>query len=244
MKGLVLSSGGLDSTTLLGMIIESLGADNVVSVSVNYNQKHSRELDAAEAIAKYYGVRHEVLDLTEIYKYSNCSLLRQSTEDVPEGSYAEQIEGRTAGVSTAVPFRNGLLLAAVAALAQSMFPEKQVNIYLGNHADDSAGNAYADCSPEFSEAIARAIWIGTYNQVDVATPFVTWNKAKVVKKGLELNVPYHLTTSCYNGKQKACGKCGTCIDRIAAFKANKVLGACGKWTYRWRETFQRLQDFF
>jgi len=223
MQAYVLSSGGVDSTTALGIAIDSYGKENVNSVSVMYGQKHSRELKAAEKIADYYGINHEILNLSEIYEKCNCSLLAHSDKDVPEGSYAEQLAGKTTGVDTAIPFRNGLMLSALAAFAQSTYPEDDITLFLGNHADDSAGNAYADCSKEFSQAIAKAIWEGTYNKVDVATPFVLWNKADVVKKGLELQVPYHLTTSCYNGRGCACGRCGTCLDRIAAFKANGVI---------------------
>ena len=222
-KCIVLSSGGLDSSTALGLAVKEHGPENVVAVSVNYNQKHTKELDCAIKIAEYYKVRHEVLDLSQIYQYSNCSLLKQSTEEVPEGTYAEQLEGKDNGVSTAVPFRNGLMLSAVAALAQSIWPDDNVDIVLGNHGDDAAGNAYADCSLEFTEAIGEAIYIGTYKKVTVKAPFVNLTKADIVRKGLELKVPYELTTSCYKGNERACHVCGTCLDRIAAFRANNAI---------------------
>ena len=113
MKALVLSSGGVDSTTVLAMAVEKYGKENVVALSVSYGQKHDKELQAAIAVAEYYGVEQIFLDLAKIFQYSNCSLLTQSTEDIPEESYAEQIE-KTGGenpVSTYVPFRNGLFLA-------------------------------------------------------------------------------------------------------------------------------------
>ena len=125
-------------------------------------------------------------------------------------------------VSTFVPFRNGVMLSSVAALAVSLYPDEEVDIYIGAHADDAAGNAYADCSKEFTDTIAKAINIGTYKLVHVEAPLVEMNKAQVVAEGLKLRVPYELTTSCYNGREKACGKCGTCLDRIAAFEANGV----------------------
>ena len=223
-KALVLSSGGCDSTTLVSLAIKDFGANNVVTVSVSYGQKHSRELECAEAVAKYYNVRHEVIDLSAIFKYSNCSLLTQSTEDIPEGSYSDQLNKSKSGVvSTYVPYRNGLMLSAIASLGLSMFPEDEIHIYLGAHADDAAGNAYPDCSVEFTEAVAKSIDLGTDHQVKVDTPLVKMNKAQVVKLGLELGTPYHLTTSCYNGRECACGVCGTCIDRINAFKANHII---------------------
>ena len=224
-KAIVSSSGGCDSSTLVSLAVKEFGADNVVTVSISYGQKHLRELKCAEDVANYYNLRHEVLDLSQIFKHSNCSLLSQSTEEIPEGSYAEQIDKSETGVvSTYVPYRNGLMLSSLASFGLSLFPEDEVYIYLGAHADDAAGNAYPDCSKEFTDAIAKAIDIGTDHQVKVVTPLVAMNKAEVVRLGLELGTPYHLTTSCYRGGDKACGsKCGTCIDRVAAFKANGVI---------------------
>ena len=222
MKALVLSSGGVDSTTVLAMAVEKYGKENVVALSVSYGQKHDKELQAAIAVAEYYGVEQIFLDLAKIFQYSNCSLLTQSTEDIPEEGYAEQIE-KTGGekpVSTYVPFRNGLFLSSAASVALS----KDCSvIYYGAHADDSAGFAYPDCSPEFHKAINEAIWEGSGHQLNVEAPFVNKSKAEVVKKGLELGVPYELTWSCYQGGHKPCGKCGTCIDRAAAFRANGVM---------------------
>ena len=114
------------------------------------------------------------------------------------------------------------MLSAVAALASSLYPDDEVDIYIGAHADDAAGNAYADCSFEFNYAMGEAIRIGTYKMVNVKAPFVEKNKAEVVKTGLDLGVPYELTWSCYNGGDKPCGKCATCIDRAKAFAANNV----------------------
>ena len=95
-------------------------------------------------------------------------------------------------------------------------------IYYGAHADDAAGNAYPDCSESFNNAINDAIYIGSGNQLKVEAPFVKMTKAEVVKIGLELNVPYKYTWSCYEGGEKPCGVCGTCIDRAEAFSLNGV----------------------
>lgn len=223
-SAVVASSGGCDSSVCVSAAVKEFGAENVVTVSVSYGQKHSRELECAEAIAKHYGLRHEVIDLSQIFKYSNCSLLQQSTEDVPEGSYEEQINKSESGVvSTYVPCRNSLIISAIASLGLSIFPDDEVHIYLGAHADDAAGNAYPDCSKEFTDAMKQAIYLGTDHQVIVDTPLVEMNKAQVVKLGLDLGTPFELTTSCYNGRDKACGRCGTCADRINAFKANHMV---------------------
>lgn len=222
-KALVLNSGGCDSTTCVGLAVEKFGKENVATLSAYYGQKHEKELECAKKVAEHYGVEHYEVNLTSVMQFSNCSLLASSTEEIKHKSYAEQIAEDGEGmVATYVPFRNGLLLSSIAALAQSLYPKEEVDVYYGAHADDAAGQAYADCSPEFFEAINKAINIGTYNKVTVVAPLINMNKAEVVKTGLAINVPYELTWSCYEGGEKACGTCGTCIDRINAFKANGV----------------------
>ena len=222
MKILVLSSGGVDSTTCLAMAVAEVGAENVLALSVYYGQKHDKEIQAVKKVAEYYGVRRMELDLSVIFAGSNCSLLKQSTEDIPLESYAQQIE-ETHGekpVSTYVPFRNGLFLSSAASIALSHGCSK---IMYGAHADDAAGAAYPDCSLDFVNAMNQAIYLGSGNQLTIEAPFVSLTKADVVKKGLELGVPYELTWSCYEGGEKPCGKCGTCIDRQRAFELNGTI---------------------
>lgn len=221
MKALVLSSGGVDSTTALALAIHKYGKENVIALSMYYGQKHEKEVEAAQKIAEYYGVEQMFLDLTKIFEYSNCSLLRQSTEEIPKENYASQI-AKTKGenpVSTYVPFRNGLFLSSAASVA--LGKDCSV-IYYGAHADDAAGFAYPDCSPEFHEAISAAIWEGSGHQLTIEAPFIHCSKAEIVKQGLELSVPYELTWSCYEGGEEPCHKCGTCIDREKAFLQNGV----------------------
>lgn len=221
MKAVVLSSGGVDSTTCVAMAVNELGSANVVTLSFKYGQRHEKELESAQKIADFYGLAHYVYDLTSIFAYSDCSLLSSSKEKPEHMSYADQIARDGEGkVSTYVPFRNGLMLSAGAALAQSLYPEEECGIWIGAHADDAAGNAYADCSVAFNESMGRAISIGTYELVKLHAPLNRLNKAQVVAEGLKLGVPYDLTWSCYEGGEKACGKCATCIDRLAAFRAN------------------------
>ena len=220
MKALVLFSGGVDSATFLGLAVERYGCENVIALSVYYGQKHNKETEAAAKICEYYGVELKKLDLSLIFADSNCSLLKNSQLDIPKESYSKQLE-KTDGkpVSTYVPFRNGLFISSAASVALSTGCEV---IFYGAHSDDAAGNAYPDCSDEFNDAISRAVYIGSGKQLKVEAPFVGLNKAQVVKLGLQLNVPYHLTWSCYEGGDKPCGVCGTCRDREAAFKANGI----------------------
>ena len=221
MKALVLASGGVDSTTCLGLAVEKYGQENVVALAITYGQLHTKEVDAARRIAAHYQVEFLTLDLAKIFQYdTKCSLLQGSENEIPEESYAEQLK-KTDGkpVSTYVPFRNGLFLSSAASIALS----KDCSvIYYGAHSDDAAGNAYPDCSSAFNNAMRDAIYIGSGGQLTIEAPFVHATKADVEREGLRLGVPYALTWSCYEGGDRPCGKCGTCRDRAAAFAANGV----------------------
>lgn len=230
-KAIVLSSGGVDSTVCVAMAVAKFGAENVATTSIFYGQKHNKELECARKVADFYKLRHYEFDLSSVLQFSNCSLLTQSTQAIEHKSYEQQIADNKAAVQTAatkgkvstyVPFRNGLMLSVCASLAQSIFENDDVEIYLGAHGDDAASNAYADCSEAFVSTISKAISIGTYEQVCVTAPFAGLSKAEVVKKGLELKAPFELTWSCYEGEEKPCGTCGTCIDRARAFAANNA----------------------
>ena len=212
--------GGIDSTTCLGMAVEKYGPENVIALSIAYGQKHTKEIEASDKIVKYYNVEHIYLDLAKIFQYSDCSLLSHSDKEIPKESYNDQIKSTNGSpVSTYVPFRNGLFLSSAASIALSKGCSE---IYYGAHADDAAGSAYPDCSSDFNNAINEAIYLGSGKQIKVVAPFINATKDQVVKKGLEINVPYKYTWSCYEGGEKPCGKCGTCIDRAKAFELNGI----------------------
>lgn len=218
MKALVLFSGGLDSSVCLALAVQTYGAENVLALSVSYGQKHRKEIESAEKVVAYYGVTLQKLELSEIFKSSDCSLLSSSESAIPHEEYADQLkqnEGQP--VSTYVPFRNGLFLSCAAAIALSHGCEV---IYYGAHADDAAGNAYPDTSIGFNRAIGDAIFIGSGNALTVNAPFIDKSKADVVACGASLGVPFELTWSCYEGDDRPCGVCGTCRDRIRAFELN------------------------
>jgi 7-cyano-7-deazaguanine synthase len=211
-KVLVLLSGGVDSSTALAKAIAD-GCE-VIALSVSYGQKHIKEIKAAENIAGYYKIPLKTIDLNAVFTDSDCSLLSSSDNEIPLESYAKQIE-KTGGlqpVSTYVPFRNGLFISAAAAVAISNGCE---TVIYGAHADDSAGNAYPDCSPEFFNAMNEALKTG--GNITLEAPFINMNKTQIVELGLGLGVPYDLTWSCYYGGETPCGQCGTCIDRANAF---------------------------
>ena len=220
MKVLVLASGGIDSTTAIALAIDKYGKDNVIALSMSYGQKHNKEILAAQEVAKYYGIDQLFLDLSKIFTYSNSSLLQQSNEEIPKGTYDSQINGEEEEIpSTYVPFRNGLFLSTAASIALS----KDCGIiYYGAHADDAAGAAYPDCTPDFNNAMNEAIWQGSGKQLKIEAPFVNMNKSEVVKLGLDLKAPYKFTWSCYEGGEEPCGQCATCIDRAKASEINGV----------------------
>lgn len=117
-KAIVLSSGGVDSTTCISVAVKELGADNVCTASIFYGQKHVKELEAARKVAEWFHVKHYEFDLSSILQYSNCALLAGSSEEIKHESYEDQVkESETGRVSTYVPFRNGLMLSVAASLA-------------------------------------------------------------------------------------------------------------------------------
>ena len=221
-RAIILSSGGVDSTTCISVAVDKLGRENVATASIFYGQKHEKELECARKVAQFYNLKHYEFNLAQVLQYSNCPLLAKSTKEIEHASYEEQVRENSGKVATYVPFRNGLMLSVAASLAESIFENEETGIYIGAHADDAAGNAYADCSEEFLKSMNDAIMIGTYEKVKLVFPFANTNKAGVVATGLKLKTPYELTWSCYEGGEKPCGTCGTCIDRQKAFEENGV----------------------
>ncbi len=219
LKAVVLSSGGLDSTTCLAIAVNKLGKENVSTISIFYGQRHARELSCARMVADYYGVNHYEFDAAEIMKNSDSALLNSSTQNLDHSTYSEQIQ-KNSRVATYVPFRNGLMLSMAASFADGLYNDSEVEIYIGVHQDDTAVNAYPDCSEKFISVIGDAIKIGTYGKIKIVAPFLGKTKADVVKIGTDLNVPYEITWSCYERGDVPCGKCATCLDREKAFSLN------------------------
>ena len=202
MKALLIYSGGLDSTTLLYEYMDSIA----LAVSFDYGSKHNaREIAYAVENCKRLGIKHLVIPLGFIGQYFKSDLLL-SGGDIPEGSYADENMK-----STVVPFRNGIMLAVAAGLAESYELDA---IMLANHSGDHA--IYPDCRPEFIDAFAAAVKAGTYNGVQVVSPYCNISKRDIALRGKAIGVDYSLTYSCYKGGEKHCGKCGTCVERKEA----------------------------
>lgn len=266
-KAFVLLSGGLDSTTCLYQAAKdfypprnppnqtfeeyiaeghkgvTLDTTWVEAVSIFYGQRHKRELDFAAKTCKFLGINHTILDVGDLLKGSNILLSEDSVGkmDMVHTSY-DKIEGVSPSY---VPFRNGLLLAAITAHAQKYVNSEiedatdrlirdgfslpgskvmataeakdLVTIYYGAHAEDAANWAYPDCTPEFNGSMANAIYTGTYNTVRLATPLQWSKKYEIVERGARLGVSFENTWSCYDNGFSHCGECPTCLARKDAF---------------------------
>jgi 7-cyano-7-deazaguanine synthase len=217
MKKIVIGlSGGMDSTTLLGYLLEQ--GYQVHCCSFIYGSKHgSWEYKAACEIYQYYKtafpVEHHTFDLTQSFKNFQSYLL-QSGGEIPEGHYNEESMKQTV-----VPGRNLIFASLMAGLAESIGAEE---VALGVHSGDH--HIYPDCRPEFIQALGETIKHSTEKKVTIFTPFIYIDKAKILKIGysLPVPVPYHLTRTCYKDQPLACGKCGSCQERLEAFeKINK-----------------------
>lgn len=204
MPDLVLLSGGLDSSTLLADCVARGTAK--LALSVDYGQRHSRELDGAADIARHYRMPWYVLDLRSWGKLLKGSALTDSRVDVPHGHYADE-----SMKATIVPNRNATLLMAACGVALAHGCDKVVTaVHAGDHP------VYPDCRPAFIDAIANAACVGTDYAVTIDAPFVMWSKTDIARHADELAVPIGLTWSCYEGGEVHCGQCGTCVERIEA----------------------------
>lgn len=193
---------------------------DILAISMSYGQRHSqKELHAAQWISADLGIDFESIILPEIIFRRSTSTLIDPSQKMPQMTYQEIQE--TQGVSpTYVPFRNGIFLSIATAIALTRGIE---NVYIATHAEDSQNWAYPDCTPEFNGSMASAIYIGTYMRTRVLTPFQWMMKSDIVRLGLELSAPFHLSWSCYEGREKACGKCPTCVERLEAFRLNNAI---------------------
>jgi 7-cyano-7-deazaguanine synthase len=206
MKSVLIYSGGLDSTVLLCHL--RAAGQEVHALSIDYGQRHRRELDAAAAVCAELGVPHRTADLTGLRPLLAGSSLTSPEIAVAEGHYtAESMK------STVVPNRNMILLAVAAGHALSIGAGQ---VAYAAHAGDHA--IYPDCRREFADALARAMALADWKKLELARPFVDWTKAGIVRRGAELGAPFALTWSCYKGGERHCGRCGTCVERREAFE--------------------------
>lgn len=203
-KGVVLLSGGMDSTTAFYVAMQEL--DDLWALSFDYGQRHSTELNYAQRMARRHGVDHQVISLRDVTRFLKGSALTDDI-DVPHGHYAED-NMRT----TVVPNRNSMMLNIAAAIAVGQDAQ---SVWAAMHAGDHP--VYPDCRPEFVTALNKTLKLATETNVFVSTPFIHIMKDEIVSIGAELGVPYEETWSCYEGGNVHCGRCGTCVERAEAF---------------------------
>lgn len=210
-KAVVLLSGGLDSSTVLAMALEK--EYEVLALTFDYGQKHSRELESAKSVSRYYNVKQSAMRL-DLGKFANSSLTDDSQE-VPQDRARSQMASDIP--STYVPGRNLVFLSVASSLAESISAEA---VFIAANAVDFSG--YPDCTPEFVEAFQKTLDVGTRagregRPVKVFAPIIRFSKGDIVREAVRLNVPLELTWSCYKGGRLACGRCDSCILRLQGF---------------------------
>jgi len=210
MKTVLVYSGGLDSTTLLYQLVSN--QVEVHALSVDYGQRHRKELDIAREITAGLGVPHEIADLTSVTRLLAGSSLTDPNIPVPEGHYEED-----SMKATVVPNRNMMLLSLATAWAISL---KADSVSYAAHSGDHA--IYPDCRDEFAEALDEAIRLSDWHEIYLSRPFVDLTKADIARRAAALKVPIEKTWSCYKGQELHCGRCGTCLERREAFYLAEV----------------------
>lgn len=208
-KVVVIYSGGMDSFTVLNRAIAD--GYEVYPLSFDYGQRHKKELDYAARACTNLGVPHKIVDISAINQLIGGSSLT-SEIDVPEGHYAEESMKQTV-----VPNRNMILLSLAIGYAVSLEANK---VYYGAHSGDHA--IYPDCRPEFVEKMNDVSLIANYEAVEIYSPYLNLSKIEILTDGLSLGLDYADTWTCYNGREKACGKCGACQERLEAFEKNGI----------------------
>ncbi len=208
----VLLSGGLDSSVLLHEVRRRRGPAPLVALSFFYGQKHARELEMAAVQAKRAGAAHRVVDIS-FFKELTRGGSALTDESIPVPDLAGLSEAQLRQPPTYVPNRNMLLLSLAAAFAEAAGAP---DIYYGAQRQDRYG--YWDCTPDFIERINDLLALNRGKPVRVHAPFAAFSKADIVRLGVELDVDFSLTWSCYRGAPPACGTCPTCVERRAAFE--------------------------
>ncbi len=201
---IIVLSGGMDSVTLLHEYKRRIS----LAVSFDYGSNHNaREIECAQSQCRSLGIEHITIPLDFMHRYFVSSLL-SGAEEIPEGNYDDENMK-----STVVPFRNGIMLAVACGMAESRGLKK---VLIANHSGDHA--VYPDCRAAFIDAMSEAMQAGTYDRISILAPYTGKDKTFIAARGAELGVDFSLTYSCYKGRERHCGRCGTCVERREAFR--------------------------
>jgi len=215
MEYIVLLSGGLDSSTVLGIVRNNNPPENVHALTIDYNQRHKKELESAKKIAEFYDVDHKIMKL-DLRAFGGSALT--SNIDVPTDRTLDQM-GSDIPI-TYVPGRNTIFISLALAYAEALDADV---VALGVNALDYSG--YPDCRPEYIQKFKELAKLSNKrgvegNPIKIITPIIDMSKKDIVEVGTYLGVPYEYTWSCYNGGEKACGKCDSCLLRLEGFQKN------------------------
>lgn len=211
MKFVSTLSGGMDSAVLL-YLLRSEGHE-VLPISFNYGQRHVTELGYAASLCGFLQIPHKIVDIRSISGVLGGSSLTDMSIPVPQGHYEDPTMK-----ATVVPNRNMILLSIAAAYA---ITQEADAVAIAAHAGDHA--VYPDCRPEFHSAMRGALKLCGYKPLQLHTTFISQTKADIARIGHELDVPFSMTWSCYEGGKTHCGKCGTCVERREAFALAGIL---------------------
>ena len=209
-SAIILLSGGIDSTTVAAIVNSNYASDKVHALTINYNQRHVRELESAGAVASHYGWDHKIITL---------NLAQFGGSALTDPNIAVPQDGLQSGIPvTYVPGRNTIFFSLALAYAEVRDADY---IYSGVNAIDYSG--YPDCRPEYIRELNRLAKLSSKravegNPISIKAPLIHLTKVQIIQKGISLSTPYNLTWSCYNGGDKACGKCDSCRIRNSAFQ--------------------------
>ena len=206
MKKVLILSGGTDSTTLLYELLQT--SPNVYPITFYYGQKHQREIEAAGNTCEALGVTHKIVDIEFFGNELAPSSLTRGEIEVPHGHYEKESMKKTV-----VPNRNMVLLSLAASYAIGIGAGQ---LFYGAHSGNHA--IYPDCRPEFVKAMAKAFKLCDWSELRLEAPYLNLTKGDIVSRGVALGVDYSSTWSCYQGLDKPCKKCGSCVERAEAFK--------------------------
>ena len=214
-KAVVLLSGGMDSCVSTAIARESHGIENIAVLHAGYGQRtQERERRAFGAIADFYDVRERLVVQLGHFRAIGGSALTDQNISVPENELGAPGPRGSAIPVTYVPFRNAHFLSVAVSWAEAIGARA---IYIGAVAEDSSG--YPDCRPEYYRVFQELIRVGTRpeTRIEIVTPVITLKKSEIIRRGIELGAPLHLTWSCYQNEDAACGTCDSCVLRLRAF---------------------------
>lgn len=214
-KAVVLLSGGMDSCVCAAIAREKHGAANIALLHASYGQRtESREARAFREIADCYAVTQRLMVRLDHFRAIGGSALTDASIAVPENELNATESDSSEIPVTYVPFRNAHFLSVGVSWAEAIGARA---VYIGAVAEDSSG--YPDCRPEYYRVFQELIRVGTRpeTQIEIVTPVIRLKKSEIIRKGSELGAPLHLTWSCYQNEEEACGVCDSCLLRLRAF---------------------------